>query len=36
MLANNDKLAKLWDDYEAGILRVIDLLDEGARVGLRK
>ena len=36
MLANNDKLAKVWDDYKAGILRGIDLIDEGARVVKRK
>ena len=34
-LANNNKLAKLWD-YKAGILSGIDLLDEAARVDKRK
>ena len=35
-LANNDKLVKLWDDYKAGVLSGIDLLEEAARVVKRK
>ena len=35
-VGNNDKLAKPWDDYKAGILRGINLLDGGARVVERK
>ena len=35
-LGNTDKLGELWDDYKAGVLSGIDLLEEAARVVKRK